>query len=939
MDRTDIWHWCWRIARIFAACLLAATVLGNLDQQFGSVKFYGSKLIKQTVEYNKNVLNDYFKPLQIDPGNDSDLPPAAAENNGTVDDAVKPPPEKKITLVADEHGVRAIIELSFEKKSPLYNQLIKTLARPRDGRTEEFRQAQIEYLGMVSVNNSGFLFDLGNLEINDQTGTAYFNFVSNQLPADELLDEQNHHVLETMVYYGNNTSIWEKTTVQVNTGQEIKVIPKRIAPTRQSAEATVFETADKTDFNTLNFEIVYPAAAVTEESKPISGILQAINDGLPVLRSLLIGFLYSLPFLLFFVLKRKNGGITGSSFLFRFSDIAVLLLILYIGLAVLNFTIDLTWFLPLWLNARDLMRQYIGYPIEGAVLLMTVFPALIWSNIVKRWERSAEEDAGGKKFEILPRPRKSIIIALAVTALVCWLFSILAIIYDRTSNGHHNLISIFTVYGEIEPESIEIDPLFYLLPASVYLSVLWAMYELYGRFVWFKSFVLCLVILFISLTERVLYDYRLNTVFTVIIALPFIYACLRLGYYLFTSRFFRTDRRNWSYLRRAGLMIFIIALLFFLLKSDYENMAVYGQVANLAYAVGRLGIFALLFVLLRVLRRHSELQDSSWGIPKEIIDVGLVIALSFFFLPSRQWLFVLIVFITAYLLLKNWAIVSLRNKKFPKIRRSDSVRAVIREKIAVNESERGLRAMKKELFVKIGKGEMTFEDYQTKVKAFEETIQKRKNDLSQKNLNYRDLMMLGAVESPWQRGKSAAFYGLLFSLPWMILILLNLKKTMLPAVNFEILSVLTTAALALVQWWLQAFLFGYYYPHLRGSDGMRKGFNFFLLFFIPTFIATVIARPTTPDVWTSHLLWSLQIFIQSMLLGLIAGDYETQRRADLGWRHLVEVHNLSSLTVWGSSVLVAVSAAITTLITTGASSLITIGVKALLPEFPELPKN
>src|SRR5215217_6432288 len=55
--------------------------------------------------------------------------------------------------------------------------------------------------------------------------------------------------------------------------------------------------------------------------------------------------------------------------------------------------------------------------------------------------------------------------------------------------------------------------------------------------------------------------------------------------------------------------------------------------------------------------------------------------------------------------------------------------------------------------------------------------------------------------------------------------------------------------------------------------------------------------------------------IQCMLLGLISGDYETLRRAGLSWRHLIGVHNLGSLVAWGSSVLVAVGAAITTLLT------------------------
>jgi hypothetical protein len=935
MNNSDIWHWCWRIVRIFVACLMASAALGVLGNVLGSFRVYESQLIKQAVDYNKNFLSDLFSSPSIEKRNNSESPETNNENSESEQAAEKLPAEKKITLIADKTGIQCVFELSFEKKSPLYNQLIKTLARPQSERFTEIRQAEDDYLGFVIVNKRLFALEMSSLEVNDQTGAAYFKFVSNQIPVETIFDDQQTRVADVRIYYGNQSEIWEKTTVNVNTGSEIKVIPNIVAPTSQSAEATRFDIVARPDNNELIFDISYPSVSTSEESQPISGVLQSINDGLPILNSLLIGFLYSLPFLLFFVLKRKNRDTIASSMFVRFSDIAALLLILYLGLAILNFTTDVAWFIPLWLNAGDFIRQFFGHPIEGALLLMTVFPTFIWSDIVRRWEKKADSVPAGKNLEIIAAPRKSIIAALAVISVVFFLLTVLLVVFNK---GTNDLVFVMTGFGEnrFRLGKVEINPLVYLFLPALYFSVLWALYELYGRFVWLKGLLIFFILIFFSAISHILYDYRLGRIFTAVIALPFMYSCLRLGYYLFTSRFFSSDRKNWSLFRRSMLMLCTIGLLFFLLDTSNKNLSIYGLVANLAYAVGRLGIFALLFVLLRVLRRHSESYDS-WVIPKEIVDVGGVLALSFLFLPSRQWLFVLIVFITAYLLLKNWAVILLRNKKIPETRRSDTVRSVIREKIAINEGERGLRVLKKELLAEVGKNKVTFEDYESKTKALEEIIKKKRQTLSEKGLNYRDLMTLGAVESAWRRGKSGAFYGLLFSLPWIMLILFNLKKTALPDINFEILSVLTTAALALIQYPLQGFLFGYFYPHLRGEDGMWKGFNFFLLFFIPTFIATVFARPTTGDVWTSHLLWSLQLFIQSMLLGLVAGDYETLRRSGLNWRHLIEVHNLSALTVWGSSVLVAISAAITTLITSGASSLITIGVKALLPELPELP--
>ena len=71
-----------------------------------------------------------------------------------------------------------------------------------------------------------------------------------------------------------------------------------------------------------------------------------------------------------------------------------------------------------------------------------------------------------------------------------------------------------------------------------------------------------------------------------------------------------------------------------------------------------------------------------------------------------------------------------------------------------------------------------------------------------------------------------------------------------------------------------------------------------------------------------------------MLLGLFVGDYETLRKAGLGWRHVIDVHNLGALTAWGSSLLLAIGAAATTYLTSKSGALI----MQALEKLPELTK-
>ena len=60
----------------------------------------------------------------------------------------------------------------------------------------------------------------------------------------------------------------------------------------------------------------------------------------------------------------------------------------------------------------------------------------------------------------------------------------------------------------------------------------------------------------------------------------------------------------------------------------------------------------------------------------------------------------------------------------------------------------------------------------------------------------------------------------------------------------------------------------------------------------------------------------------SILTGLLAGDFLTMRSSGFGWRQLTDIHNLGSLTAWGSSLLIAIGAGITTAATSNIPTLL-----------------
>ena len=86
--------------------------------------------------------------------------------------------------------------------------------------------------------------------------------------------------------------------------------------------------------------------------------------------------------------------------------------------------------------------------------------------------------------------------------------------------------------------------------------------------------------------------------------------------------------------------------------------------------------------------------------------------------------------------------------------------------------------------------------------------------------------------------------------------------------------------------------------------------------------------------WQASLFWMLQVFIHCMLLGLVAFDFTILRREGFEWPMLFELHGLPSLGVSISSILVAIGAAITTLMTSQTAELLKVALTFIIPRVP-----
>jgi hypothetical protein len=204
----------------------------------------------------------------------------------------------------------------------------------------------------------------------------------------------------------------------------------------------------------------------------------------------------------------------------------------------------------------------------------------------------------------------------------------------------------------------------------------------------------------------------------------------------------------------------------------------------------------------------------------------------------------------------------------------------------------------------------------------------------------KDLVFaFGPYETSWENAKHGALWAIIFAIPWLALYMRNFLSALDVPDTYALLGYLTDLLYILIRWIGMGFTFGYFFPYIRGASGVSKGFQLFLVTFIASLPMAMLYRESSAD-WRALLFSGLQIFIEYMLLGLVAFDYWTLRKNNRGWQMLFDVHGIAKLGISVSTILAAVGAAIVTLLTSQATNLIGVSLKFIFPDLPAdfLPK-
>ena len=228
---------------------------------------------------------------------------------------------------------------------------------------------------------------------------------------------------------------------------------------------------------------------------------------------------------------------------------------------------------------------------------------------------------------------------------------------------------------------------------------------------------------------------------------------------------------------------------------------------------------------------------------------------------------------------------------------------------------------------------------------FDRQLQKRRAQLDKLRIGsttveekYRDFALsFGPFDSAWKNALHGAIWATIFALPWLALYVRDFLGGLFFSHNYPLLDFVSDSLYVFSHWIGLGFFFGYFYPYFRGRTGVQKGLGLFGVVFLATLPLASIYRTSLSN-WQPILLWSLQIFIECLLLGFIAFDYWTLRIGRRGWQMLFEIQGLTLIGISVSSILAAISAAIITLLSTQATNLVGATLQLLVPGLPILPK-
>jgi len=400
-----------------------------------------------------------------------------------------------------------------------------------------------------------------------------------------------------------------------------------------------------------------------------------------------------------------------------------------------------------------------------------------------------------------------------------------------------------------------------------------------------------------------------------------------------------------SYLKRwqKGLIyIIMIALAIPMghLIDTTRSIAYSSDVVGLAYRLDDL--IELVWLIGGVWLLYNEGRSGA-KLDEFIRLLGILVASRLLFSPTTWWLYIPIPFLLGYFLLSHFVRPTDYWEEYlqPFYSRVVEKRPELLDQIInFNTAEDAYQTFRKKKAEKLSEGEITFDEYDTKIKERRQRLDALHQAAEIEGQSVKKLALtFGPHTSAWDNGWHGAKWALLFAIPWIVLFLLDFFAESVPRQTYPLFGFFESLVFVIARWGVIGFVFGYFYPYLRGNNGLQKGLGLFLIIVLPM-LPIAALNNSSIEGWQGTLFWVLQVFIQCLLLGLMAFDFMILKDGYHDWKMLFEVHGMTSVGASVSTLVAAIVTALVTLWSSQAANLINVALKFVTAPIPPdmLPK-
>ncbi|MBI5964398.1 MAG: hypothetical protein HY863_13055 [Chloroflexi bacterium] len=227
----------------------------------------------------------------------------------------------------------------------------------------------------------------------------------------------------------------------------------------------------------------------------------------------------------------------------------------------------------------------------------------------------------------------------------------------------------------------------------------------------------------------------------------------------------------------------------------------------------------------------------------------------------------------------------------------------VKQMLLLNRQTRLWRATESNLQKQVREGKMEDENYhdqREKLEASARALERPKYiRAASQEIVLRDLAFnFGAGPNHHDNLKHSLAWGILFAAPMLLIHGWPLAVAGIDsALPFPFLGIMIRLTAFAAQYLAAAAFLGYFFPYMRGRNGLEKG-GWLSLTIVLAFLPYHMLYASSINDFVAVLIWAGSVLAYNLLVAFLAFDIRTLTRFKLGWNRLPDLYDFGALAVY-----------------------------------------